>query len=98
LMLSKLDESNQPWALLQFLTDKSLSVSVASHGDRTADLVQDVSLAGLVQCALDNLPLPETEEQVQQSARESAVNELATSKLAQIAAKFKTETTGLTHE
>jgi flagellar biosynthesis protein FlhF len=102
LMLSKLDESTQPWALLQFLTDKSLSVSVASHGDRTADLVQDVSLAGLVQCALDNLPLPETEEQsqakVQLSEREAAVNELATSKLAQIAAKFKTETTGLTHE
>ena len=98
LMLSKLDESNQPWALLQFLTDKTVNVSVASRGDRTADLVQDVSLAGLVQCALDNLPLPETEEQVQQSAREAAVNELATSKLAQIAAKFKTETTGLTHE
>jgi flagellar biosynthesis protein FlhF len=98
LMLSKLDESNQPWALLQFLTDKSLNVSVASHGDRTTDLVQDVSLAGLVQCALDNLPLPESEEQVQLNAREAAVNELATSKLAQIAAKFKTETTGLTHE
>ncbi|PQA84673.1 hypothetical protein C5F52_01270 [Limnohabitans sp. TS-CS-82] len=98
LMLSKLDESNQPWALLQFLTDKSLSVSVASHGDRTVDLVQDVSLAGLVQCALDNLPLPETEEQAQQNAREAAVNDLAASKLAQIAAKFKTETTGLTHE
>jgi flagellar biosynthesis protein FlhF len=98
LMLSKLDESTQPWALLQFLTDKSLSVSVASHGDRTADLVQDVSLAGLVQCALDNLPLPETEEQAQQNARDAAVNELAASKLAQIASKFKTETTGLTHE
>jgi flagellar biosynthesis protein FlhF len=102
LMLSKLDESTQPWALLQFLTDKALSVSVASHGDRTADLVQDVSLAGLVQCALDNLPLPETEEQtqakVQLSVREAAVNELAASKLSQIAAKFKTETTGLTHE
>ena len=102
LMLSKLDESTQPWALLQFLTDKSLSVSVASHGDRTVDLVQDVSLAGLVQCALDNLPLPETEEQtqakVQLNEREAAVNELATSKLAQIASKFKTETTGLTHE
>jgi flagellar biosynthesis protein FlhF len=102
LMLSKLDESTQPWALLQFLTDKSLSVSVASHGDRTVDLVQDVSLAGLVQCALDNLPLPETEEQtqakVQLSEREAAVNELAASKLSQIAAKFKTETTGLTHE
>jgi len=98
LMLSKLDESNQPWALLQFLTDKSLSVSVASHGDRTIDLVQDVSLAGLVQCALDNLPLPETEEQAQQQARDAAVNELAASKLSQIASKFKTETTGLTHE
>jgi flagellar biosynthesis protein FlhF len=100
LMLSKLDESTQPWALLQFLTDKSLSVSVASHGDRTIDLVQDVSLAGLVQCALDNLPLPETEEQAQQNARDAAVNELAVSKLSQIAAKFKTETetTGLTHE
>jgi flagellar biosynthesis protein FlhF len=102
LMLSKLDESTQPWALLQFLTDKSLSVSVASHGDRTVDLVQDVSLAGLVQCALDNLPLPETEEQAQEkvqlNAREAAVNELAASKLAQIASKFKTETTGLTHE
>ncbi len=98
LMLSKLDESNQPWALLQFLTDKSLSVSVASHGERTVDLVQDVSLAGLVQCALDNLPLPETEEQLQQKARDTAVNELAVSKLSQIAAKFKTETTGLTHE
>jgi flagellar biosynthesis protein FlhF len=98
LMLSKLDESNQPWALLQFLTDKALSVSVASRGDRVADLVQDVSLAGLVQCALDNLPLPESEEQAQQSARDAAVNALATSKLSQIAAQFKTETTGLTHE
>jgi flagellar biosynthesis protein FlhF len=98
LMLSKLDESTQPWALLQFLIDKALSVSVASHGERTADLVQDVSLAGLVQCALDNLPLPETEAHLQLNAREAAVNELAASKLAQIAAKFKTETTGLTHE
>ncbi len=98
LMLSKLDESNQPWALLQFLTDKTLSVSVASRGDRTTDLVQDVSLAGLVQCALDNLPLPESEEQAQQNARDAAVNELAASKLSQIAAQFKPETTGLTHE
>ena len=98
MMLSKLDESTQPWALLQFLTDKALSVSVASHGERTADLVQDVSLAGLVQCALDNLPLPETEAHAQNSAREAAVNEVAASKLSQIAASFKTETTGMTHE
>jgi flagellar biosynthesis GTPase FlhF len=98
LMLSKLDESNQPWALLQFLTDKALSVSVASRGDRTTDLVQDVSLTGLVQCALDNLPLPESEEQAQQNARDAAVNQLAASKLSQIAAQYQSETTGLTHE
>jgi hypothetical protein len=44
------------------------------------------------------LPLPETEAQVQLNSREATVNELAASKLAQITAKFKTETTGLTHE
>jgi len=98
LMLSKLDESTQPWALLQFLTDTALGVSVASHGDRVMDLVQDVSLAGLVQCALDNLPLPATEAQVQHNARDAAVNDIATAKLSQIAAQFKNETTGLTHE
>jgi flagellar biosynthesis protein FlhF len=98
LMLSKLDESSQPWALLQFLTEKSLGVSVASRGERTADLVKDLAMHELVQCALDNLPLPETEEQAQQNARDAAVNELAASKLSQIAAKFKTETTGVTHE
>jgi len=84
--------------LLQFLTDKALSVSVASHGDHTRDLVQGVSLAGLVQCALDNLPLVKIEEPTSQHAREAAVNELVTSKLSQIATPFKSETTGLTHE
>ncbi len=98
LMLSKLDESTQPWALLQFLTDKSLTVSVASRGENTADLVQDVSLAGLVQCALDNLPLPETNPQPEQSARDTALSQLAASKLSQIAAQSKSQTTGLTHE
>ena len=95
LMVSKLDEANQPWALLQFLTEKALNVSVASRGDRVTDLVQDVVMADLVKCALDNLPLPKSEEAMQQSARDAALNELATSKLSQIAAKFKTETAGV---
>lgn len=95
LMISKLDEANQPWALLQFLTEKSLNVSIASRGDRVTDLVQDVVMADLVKCALDNLPLPKSEEDMQQSARDAALNELASSKLSQIAAKFKTETAGV---
>ena len=97
MMLSKLDESNQPWALLQFLTEQTLGVSVASTGDRAADLVQDVVMADLVKRALDNLPLPEAPDHPY-AARNAALNDLASSKLAQIAARFQPETTGLTHE
>jgi len=92
LMLSKLDESSQPWALLQFLTEKTLNVSVASTGERTADLVQEVVMADLVQRALDHLDLPEPEA-APQAARDAALNALATSKLSQIAAQFNSETT-----
>lgn len=92
LMLSKLDESSQPWALLQFLTEKTLNVSVASTGERTADLVQDVAMADLVQRALDNLDLPEPET-APQAARDAALNALASAKPSQIAAQFNTETT-----
>jgi len=101
LMLSKLDESTQPWALLQFLTDKTVSVSVASKGDRASDLVQEVSLSDLVQTALDHLPLPtpETKPDIPTlTERASSLNELAAAKLAQIAAVHKTSTTGATHE
>jgi flagellar biosynthesis GTPase FlhF len=101
LMLSKLDESTQPWALLQFLTDKTVAVSVASKGDRTSDLVQDVALSDLVQCALSHLPLPKSETSntiPTLTERAVAVNEIAAAKLAQIAAVHQTSTTGVTHE
>jgi flagellar biosynthesis GTPase FlhF len=101
LMLSKLDESTQPWALLQFLTDKTVSVSVASKGDRASDLVQEVSLSDLVQTALDHLPLPSAETKPDiptLTERATTLNELAAAKLAQIAAVHKTSTTGATHE
>jgi flagellar biosynthesis GTPase FlhF len=101
LMLSKLDESTQPWALLQFLTDKTVSVSVASKGDRASDLVQEVSLSDLVQTALDHLPLPSAEAKPDiptLTERATSLNELAAAKLAQIAAVHKTSTTGATHE
>jgi flagellar biosynthesis GTPase FlhF len=97
LMLSKLDEASQPWALLQFLTEKTLGVSVASRGERTADLVQDVVLSDLVQRALEHLPLT-SPEVMPTAARDAALNNLAASKLSQIAARFQPETTGLSHE
>ena len=94
LMLSKLDEATQPWALLQFLSDKAVPVSVASRGDALADLVQDVILADLVQRALDNLPL------MQAAAGEETVNSqlqsVAAAKLAEIAQR--STHTGAFHE
>lgn len=101
LMISKLDESTQPWALLQFLTDTSVAVSVASKGDRTSDLVQEVNLSDLVQCALDHLPLPTPETKTDiptLTERTSTLNDLAAAKLAHIAAVHPTSTTGVTHE
>ena len=94
LMLSKLDEATQPWALLQFLSDKAVPVSVASRGDALADLVQDVILADLVQRALDNLPL------MQAAAGEETANSqlqsVAAAKLAEIAQR--STHTGAFHE
>ncbi len=88
LMLSKLDESSQPWALLQFLSDRTVAVSVASQGERAADLLQELSLSDLVDCALDGLGLA---KQNSQSDRESALSALAGSKLAELSARTQTE-------
>jgi flagellar biosynthesis protein FlhF len=96
LMLSKLDEATQPWALLQFLSDKTLPVSVGSRGDTTADLVQDVTLGELVQRALDNLPLT-SPDNTGLDARDTHLNAVAAAKLSQIAQR-QLETAGAHHE
>jgi len=75
LMLSKLDEACQPWALLQFLTEKTLSVSVSSNGDALNDLIQDVVLDEIVQRALNNLDVASSD-----------VNAIEDSRLSQITA------------
>ena len=97
LMLSKLDESNQPWALLQFLTEKTLPVSVASQGERTGDLVEVVVMADLVKRALDNLVLPDNTANAE-SVQAASLGALTVNKLQKIAAHYQTESTGLSHE
>ena len=57
LMLSKLDEASQPWALFQFLCERPLPLCVGSHGDGLHDLRDNVLLGELVQAALAQLPL-----------------------------------------
>jgi flagellar biosynthesis protein FlhF len=89
LMLSKLDESSQPWALLQFLSDRTMTVSVASQGERAQDLVQEMNLADLVDCALEGLGLA---KQNVNPDRESALSALAGSKLSEISSRIQNET------
>ena len=62
LMLSKLDETSQPWALFQFLCERPLPVSVGGHGDSVHDLHAQVALGELVQSALSQLPLTTTDD------------------------------------
>lgn len=57
LMLSKLDETSQPWALFQFLCEHPLPVCVGSHGDGLNDLRPSVAMGELVAAALAQLPL-----------------------------------------
>jgi flagellar biosynthesis GTPase FlhF len=89
LMISKLDESSQPWALLQYLSDHRLNVSAASRGDKSTDLIQEFNLQELVQCALDGLNMNSL---ASLSPADAAVNAIATAKLAEIASKTQTTT------
>ena len=57
LMISKLDESSQPWPLIQCLTEGHVNVSVASKGERLGDWLRSVKSEDLVNLALSNLSL-----------------------------------------
>lgn len=54
LMLSKVDESSQPWPLLEFMCHNSLRISVASDGDHLSNLKCDLTTDSLVYTAIAN--------------------------------------------
>jgi flagellar biosynthesis GTPase FlhF len=58
LILTKLDESSQPWALIQLLTEGTHRVCAASRGERSGDWNKMTSASELVDIALHNLNLP----------------------------------------
>ena len=61
LMVSKLDESVQPWPLVEFLCDNFLPLSAASDGAQLGALRRDLSAASLVEMAIAQLSrAPET--------------------------------------
>jgi len=55
LMVSKLDESVQPWPLVEFICNSDVLVSIASDGSHVADLRPDFSVAALVEMAVAQL-------------------------------------------
>lgn len=57
LMISKLDEASQPWALIQVLTEGHVGVSGASRGERMSEWSLQMQVEELVTVALANLSL-----------------------------------------
>ena len=55
LMVSKLDESVQPWPLVEFLCDNFLSLSASSDGPQVHALKRDLSTSALVDMAVAQL-------------------------------------------
>jgi len=82
LVVSKLDESTQPWALLQFLIEQPLGISMASRGERMVDWSAKVDPSEYVDLGLAQLSLTAAPEGASQL--HSAVAR-ATQKIAQLA-------------
>jgi len=82
LVVSKLDESTQPWALLQFLIEQPLGVSMVSRGERMVDWSSKIDGSEFVDVGLSQLSLSTVPEGASQL--HSAVAR-ATAKIAQLA-------------
>jgi len=57
LMVSRMDEATQPWALIQALCEKPVPLSAAAHGPSAADGCQVLTASELVRLAIRGLAL-----------------------------------------
>ncbi len=57
LMVSRMDEATQPWALIQALCEQSVPLSAAAHGPSAADGCQVLTASELVKLAIRGLAL-----------------------------------------
>jgi flagellar biosynthesis GTPase FlhF len=90
LILTKLDESSQPWPLIQLLTEGSHRVCAASRGERSGDWNKMTSASELVDIALHNLSVPEEHK------AEASVDDMQ-HKLAMASARMA-QKMGVTHQ
>lgn len=90
-MITKLDESTQPWALLQFFIEQQLGVSLVSRGERLADWSSQVDAKEWVELGLAQLML----SPIQEGSKDlhSAVAR-ASAKIAQLASEGALHMTG----
>jgi flagellar biosynthesis GTPase FlhF len=57
MVVSKIDESTQPWALIQFLSESRVGLMAGSKGDKLGDWVPGACAADVVDAALAGLGL-----------------------------------------
>jgi flagellar biosynthesis GTPase FlhF len=72
LMVSRMDESTQPWALIQLLCEHPVALSAASYSPLTAEAAKALTASELVALALKSLGL---EELVVEQAAAGAMSE-----------------------
>jgi flagellar biosynthesis GTPase FlhF len=86
LMVSRMDEATQPWALLQVLCEKSVPLSAASHSPSATDNCQILTATELVSLAIRGLGLPahETADEVSDAEPDHSVVTAAQALVARI--------------
>lgn len=82
LMISKLDEASQPWALIQVLTEGHVGVSGASRGERISEWSVQMQVEELVTVALANLSLGYTDSNAEDMSSTLAMASARVSRLA----------------
>lgn len=82
LMISKLDEASQPWALIQVLTEGHVGVSGASRGERISEWSVKMQVEELVTVALANLSLGYTDNNPEDMSSTLAMASARVSRLA----------------
>ena len=82
LMISKLDEASQPWALIQVLTEGHVGVSGASRGERISEWSVQMQVEELVTVALANLSLGYTDTNTEDLSSTLAMASARVSRLA----------------
>jgi len=80
LFISKLDESEQPWALIQMLSENPISIHAASHGERLSDWQRPFAVSALVNQAIDRLPIVQSKSDGAMMIHPSPTHSMATSR------------------